>query len=54
MKHYDLDKSLNYPQTINERGHTMNWVKTAIGAVIAISVIPTIASAVVELTGTSL
>lgn len=30
----------------------MNWVKTAIGAVIAISVIPTIASAVADLTGT--
>ena len=30
----------------------MKWVKTAIGAVIAISVIPTIASAVVALTGT--
>ena len=32
----------------------MKWVKTAIGAVIAISVIPTIASAVVGLTGTGM
>lgn len=30
----------------------MKWVRTAIGAVIAISVIPTIATAVVGLTGT--
>ncbi len=30
----------------------MNWVRTAIGAVIAISVIPTIAGAVTGLTGT--
>ena len=29
----------------------MKWVKTAIGAVIAISVIPTIATAVSDLTG---
>lgn len=30
----------------------MRWVQTAIGAVIAISVIPMIANAVTELTGT--
>lgn len=30
----------------------MKWVQTAIGAVIAVSVIPTIASAVTDLTGT--
>jgi hypothetical protein len=30
----------------------MKWVKTAIGAVIAVSVIPTIASSVTSLTGT--
>ena len=30
----------------------MKWVKTAIGAVIAVSVIPTIVSAVTDLTGT--
>ena len=30
----------------------MKWVQTAIGAVIAISVIPMIANAVTELTGT--
>ena len=30
----------------------MNWVKTAIGAVIAVSVIPTIVDAVSGLTGT--
>lgn len=30
----------------------MKWVQTAIGAVIAISVIPTIANAVIGLTGT--
>ena len=30
----------------------MRWVQTAIGAVIAISVIPMIANAVAELTGT--
>lgn len=30
----------------------MKWVKTAIGAVIAVSVIPTIVSAVSDLTGT--
>lgn len=29
----------------------MKWVKTAIGAVIAIAVIPTIATAVTDLTG---
>ena len=29
----------------------MKWVKTAIGAVIAVSVIPTIVSAVTDLTG---
>ena len=44
--------SINCPQTINERRYTMNWVKTAIGAVIAISVIPTVVSAVTDLTGT--
>ena len=31
----------------------MKWVKTAIGAVIAVSVIPTIVTAVSDLTGSS-